>query len=558
MDPIVANALRELNTTTPFRASRRHTHATWARTFHSSPELYLQPQSSEEIALITTLARKCRRRLTTTGCGHSPSDMTCTSSWLVNLDHFNKILLEKSDLEKGQVVMQSGIRLFQIGTELDKLGLQMPNLGSINEQSIAGATATGTHGSTLRHGIISESILSLKIMLADSTEVECSPTVKVDLFRAALISLGALGIITEMRFQAVPSFSLRWQVEINKDTHILTKWEKNLWTQAEFVRVWWFPYTRRAVVWQADKTDEPHRPPPRAYYDDWLGYHVYYNLLAIGRFFPRLLPWVEWFVFGMQYGFSNGEATRVSAVQPSRHAMLMNCLYSQFVNEWAIPLSKGPEALRRLSSWLNHLKPSDPDYLEPKIPFPAKGLYVHAPLEVRVTDTSTHPDLPRPHLDPTCKDGPTLYLNATLYRSYGMDPPARQRYYEAFEYLMRDLGGKPHWAKNFFTTSPEFEDMYGQDIRDWREIRNSVDPEGMFVGDWHRRYVMGDTEVLALEEKEVSRKGLWKGGVMVKGVVGEGSGRVEMRKRHGLGTRGSSEESFDVVSDKETASFISA
>ncbi|KAG9242721.1 D-arabinono-1,4-lactone oxidase-domain-containing protein [Calycina marina] len=498
----------------PFRAVTNFTQSTWARTFHSFPELYIQPESIEEVEKVVNLARRCRRRVTTIGCGHSPSDLTTTSSWLVNLDNFNKIL--HVDEETNVVKMQSGIRLFTVGAELDKYGLAMPNLGSINHQSIAGAISTGTHGSTLKHGILSGSILSLKITLANGETKSCSPDNNLELFRAALISLGALGIITEITFQAVPAFTLSWKQVVDTDLKMFNSWSTTLFTQAEFVRVWWFPYTRRAVVWDADKTDEPAKPIAGSYYDGWLGYQVYHNLLYLAHFVPGILPWVEKFVFGMQYGFANGSTT--SAIQPSREALLMNCLYSQFVNEWAIPFSKGPEALRRLSSWLNHLMPEDPDYVPHGIPFSADNLYVHAPVEVRVTDTSNS-KTPRPHLDPTFTNEPTLYLNATLYRPYDTDPPCMQRYYEGFEYLMKDLGGRPHWAKNFLASGADIETMYGEALEQWRDIRQEHDPEGMFVGQWHRRYIMGDSSRLSLEEVEVNRTQLRKGGVQIQGCV---------------------------------------
>lgn len=442
------------------------------------------------------------------------------------------------DKEKCVVVMQSGIRLFAVGEELDTVGLAMPNLGSINDQSIAGAISTGTHGSTLKHGILSASILQLKIMLANGKMETCSPTQNAELFRAALISLGALGIIVEITFQAVPAFTLAWKQVVDTDLSMFNSWNKNLWTQTEFVRVWWFPYTRRSVVWTAEKTELAPRPPPKSYYDAWLGFHIYHNLLYAAQYIPRMLPWIEWFVFGMQYGFPNGSTT--SAIQPSRQALLMNCLYSQFVNEWAIPLHKGPEALRRLSSWLNHLAPEDPDYVPHGIPYSADGLWVHAPVEVRVTETSNS-TTPRPHLDPTCSEEATLYLNATLYRPYDMDPPCRARYYQGFEYLMRELGGRPHWAKNFDANGKDIEEMYGNKLLEWRKIRNDADPEGMFVGEWHRRYILGEGRKLALEEVEVGRKKIWKGGVLVMGEVEDDCGL----------SGSTSEESFDHLRESD-------
>ncbi|RDL41031.1 Sugar 1,4-lactone oxidase [Venustampulla echinocandica] len=516
MDPAIAVELSKFpdNDSVPFRAVTKHFHSTWAHTFHSIPELYIQPKTLPEIEKVVTLARRCRRRITTVGCGHSPSSITSTSSWMVNLDHYNQIL--EVDKESGLVRMQSGIRLYQLSEELDRVGLAMPNLGSINDQSIAGAISTGTHGSTLRHGILSASVLSLKITLANGKTETCGKGENEELFRAALISLGALGVLSEITFQAVPAFTLSWSQVVNSDRLMFDAWNKQLWTQSEFVRVWWFPYTKRAVVWAADKTEQKPQPPPKSYYDAWLGYHVYHNLLYLAQFVPRTLPWIEWFVFGMQYGFANG--SRTTAIQPSREALLMNCLYKQFVNEWALPLGKGPEALRRLSSWLNHSTPEDPDYVPHDIPFSADGLYVHAPVEVRVTDSST--TTPRPHLDFTCPDEPTLYLNATLYRPYNMDPPCRARYYQGFEFLMKELGGKPHWAKNFDVYGKEIEDMYREDLGEWRKLRDEVDPEGMFVGEWHRQIIMGDGKRLPLEEVEVMRERARGGGVLVKGVVG--------------------------------------
>ncbi|KOS20875.1 putative D-arabinono-1 [Escovopsis weberi] len=535
MHPLVEAELRgasAIDPDVPFRARTNHTHATWARTFSSLPELYIQPESTAEILKAIALARRCRRRIVVTGCAHSPSSITCTSAWMLNLDRFADVLAV--DRPSGTVVMQAGIRLFALCERLEREGLAMPNLGSINEQSIAGAIATGTHGSSLRHGLMSEDVLALKVALADGSEVRCARDQRPELFRAASLSLGALGVVTEVTFRAVPAYTLRWAQTVDADAKLFAAWHRDdLWTAHEFVRVWWFPYTRRAVVWHADQTDEPPRAPPRSGYDSRLGYYLYHNLLYLAQFAPRILPLVEWLVFGLQYGFRNG--ARAEAVQPSREALLMNCLYPQFVNEWAIPLHRGPEALRRLGAWLNRLPPSDPAYVPHGIPFSADGLYVHAPVEVRVSDTTLHTTNPaspssaspstssearnpRPFLDPTVPDGPTLYLNATLYRPYFRDPPCRARYYQAFEWLMRDMGGRPHWAKNFESRRPDIEDLYGQDLQDFRRVRDDADPLGMFIGPWHRERILADGSVYELEEREAFREQTARG-VTVHGAM---------------------------------------
>jgi D-arabinono-1,4-lactone oxidase len=515
---------QEINRTdpdVPFRATTTYTHHTWAKTFQSRPELYIRPQSLEEIQKIVNLARRCRKRLVVVGCGHSPSDLTCTSSWMVNLDEYSSVL--KVDAEKKTMLVAGGIRLGQLNEEAAKYGLTLPNLGSIDVQSIVGAIATGTHGSSLKHGLLSESVRSLRIVLSNGRAVRCSDEQNQELFRAGLVSLGALGIITEVEVQMVENYNVEWEQKLVSLDDVLSRWNGNLWTEREFTRVWWMPYMKRAIVWSAEKTDKPLRQPAETWYGGAIGFHTYHNLLALSNFVPWILPWVEWFVFGMQYGFSTGGSA--TAVEELRHALLLNCLYSQFVNEWALPLEKGPEAITRLSAWINR-EPGGGD-----IPFANKGVYVHCPIEVRASD-STYQGTTRPFLDNSCADGPTLYINATLYRAYLKDPPCRDQYYKAFEWLMREMGAKPHYAKNFmFTSSDQLRKLLGTGLEKWTKVRNEADPEGMFLGEWHRRsFGIGLGNEFPLEERELSRKKASNGGqIWIGEVAGAYSRSVEER-----------------------------
>lgn len=486
MDPKITLELSRTSPSIPFRASPSHVHHTWARTFYSRPELYIQPHTIAEVEKAVNLARRCRRRIVVVGSGHSPSDITCSSAWMMNLDKMDQIQDIEWDGEDGNsaatVRVESGIRLRNLTVELEKRGLALPNLGSIDEQSIAGVISTGTHGSSLKFGLLSQNVVGLAITLANGQTVRCSKESNTKLFRAALISLGALGIVVELTLRVVPKFNIEWRQALHPLDDILARWNGNLWTEKEYVRVWWMPYMKRAIVWQASPTDKPVKAPPSSFYGGKLGYHIYHNLLALSRYVPQILPWVEWFIFGMQYGFRPGK-TVTTAVEPVRQGLLMDCLYSQFVNEWALPLEKGPEAIRRLSAWIHG------DEKTAQIPFSSKGVYVHCPIEVRVSDTSRAD--PRPYLDPTNKAGPTLYLNATLYRPYGRDPPGYERYYEAFEWLVREMGGRPHWAKNFQTAGyPDFKELYGTDLDQWLQTRQEVDPDGLFLGEWHRRTLL--------------------------------------------------------------------
>jgi len=420
-------------------------------------------------------------------------------------------------------------------------GLTMPNLGSINDQSIAGAIATATHGSSLRHGLMSQSVKSIKIVLGDGSAVKCSAEENEDLFRAALVSIGGLGILVEVEYEMHDHTNIEWHQTLKPLDWVLSKWEKDLWSEKEFTRVWWLPYMKRAVVWSASKTHQPERAPVSSWYGGSVGFHTYHLLLWLSNRIPRILPAIEWFVFGMQYGFSDDDVV-TSAIEPQRSGLLMNCLYSQFVNEWALPLEKGPEAITRLSKWLNREPGHD-------IPFDNNGLYVHAPVEVRVSDTTSTQT--RPYMDNTNRNGPTLYLNATLYRPYLQDPPCRERYYEAFEWLMKELGGKPHWAKNFtHVTQHDMQRMYGEDLAAYLRVRNESDPDGVFVGAWHRRYILpAGQPAFACEEQEFARTKAANGGT---NWFGDLNGRPRSADEKTALLASSSGREHDDLNDKRT------
>lgn len=537
----------------PFRATSTHHHATWAKTFHSHPELYIRPHSLAEIQKAVHLARKCRRRIAVVGCGHSPSILTLTSSWMMNLDGYGRVV--DVDRAKKRMTVQGGIRLRDLNLEAKKYGWVMPNLGSIDEQSIVGAIATGTHGSSLKHGLLSEGVKALRVVLGDGRAVRCSADSNPELFKAALLSLGSLGIIVEVDFQMIDFCNIEWEQRLEPLSHILEHWNTDLWSHREYVRVWWLPYMKRAIVWSADRTDKPLRPPQANFYGGSVGFHTYHILLWLSNYVPRLLPTIEWFVFGMQYGFKTGPSSKTDAVEELRTGLLMNCLFSQFVNEWAVPLEKGPEILERLSAWING------DQKASRIPIiKPKGLYVHAPIEVRVSDTSTAE--PRPYLDWTEPNGPTLFLNATLYRPYGQDPPCRQEYYEAFEWLMKEFGGRPHWAKNFSTvTNEEIQGMHGDQMKEFVKIRNEADPDGMFVGQWHRQYILdSSTPAMPLEEREVSRSlrnlsGLSGKGMDWRGELSNATSGRNLAEKEGKSPDSArsrfSDESYDVMHGAE-------
>lgn len=481
---------------------------------------------------IVVNARKFNKKLMVVGSGHSPSDLTIVSNpineWLVNLDKFNKFISEKPspDGKYTDVTAEAGMRVYHLNEILESKGLALQSLGSISEQSLAGIISTGTHGSSQYHGLVSSQIVNLKLINGLGQTINCNSTENTDIFKAACLSLGKIGLITEVTFRAVPKFQIRSVQEVINIGTLIKNFD-SIWTSDEFIRIWWFPYTEKCILWRASKTTDPISPPRQSWYGTFFGRLFYESLLYVCvKFLPKLTPYVERFVFSRQYGTietfnNNGDI----AVQSSVDGLNMDCLFHQYVDEWACPLSSGPEVIRLLEKSIHEGKSSN-------------QFYVHSPIEIRCSNTTLPPvseadqdlidrklvdkgpifgNTLRPYLDTTPKlnyvpldkvtnSQLTMYINATIYRPFDY-PTDYKQWFHLFEEIMEAAGGKPHWAKNYdnsIVTKSKMMEWYGEDLVKWREVRTRMDPEGIFLSgtNWLSRNGVVEDDIV---EKSINR-----------------------------------------------------
>lgn len=472
---------------------RGYVHRPWANTFSSYPELYLQPDSIEQVQQIVREAAKKGVNIVVTGATHSPSLITWTSGWLINLDKCNRVLKIEESQFYSDVTVEAGLRLRDLNELLAAKKLSLQNLGSISEQSVAGAISTGTHGSSSSHGLVSEQIVSFDIVTDSGDIVEASESKNIDLFEAALLGLGCFGIIVRATIRCVPAFNLRSRAYVLDFDKLLSPqtWNK-IFLESEYHRIWWYPYSNKCYVWQADKTDETAEPPLYSFYGTSLGRFFYELLLWVSvRLRPSLTPWVERWLFNRQFD----PKTVTKHVGRSDQEINMDCLFKQFVNEWSLPLSDGPKALIEMRDEIYN-----------------KSWYVHAPIELRASNTTLpdsiqrkcvlkdavsakrgpvygnttrplmdpSPELPYAPLQKISNDQLTLNINATMYRPFKCDPPVGQ-WYDFFEGVCESYGGKPHWAK-IFTANPWTLPENAAKVQRWKAARKQWAPSMLFGG----------------------------------------------------------------------------
>ena len=168
----------------------------WAENVEWNPSEIAYPTSEKEIQQLVLKAINSNKKIRVIGSGHSFTSLCSTDHILISLDKYQGTI--SINKEKNQATVKGGTKLSLLGELLFKEGLAMENMGDINVQSLAGAISTGTHGTGIDLKSISNQVIALKFINGKGEVIECSTTKNIELFKAAQVSLGCLGIITEI------------------------------------------------------------------------------------------------------------------------------------------------------------------------------------------------------------------------------------------------------------------------------------------------------------------------------------------------------------------------
>src|SRR5438105_11311356 len=208
----------------------------WGRTAACTPAQFARPRSEEELREILRAAREAGLRVKVVGGAHSFSNVACTDGILVSLDALSRVLAIESD----RVTVEAGIRLHELNRALAARDLALGILGSIAQQSVAGAISTGTHGSGPRHGSLASMVCGLRLVLADGSVRDLTPG--DELFDAARVGLGALGIITRVTLRCERAFLLEERAGPVRFDEAVEQIPQ-LVREEPYVKLWWLPHT---------------------------------------------------------------------------------------------------------------------------------------------------------------------------------------------------------------------------------------------------------------------------------------------------------------------------
>jgi len=231
----------------------------WAGSVDFEPEALLEPRSEDEVVRAVKRAADQRLPLRAAGSGHSSSDLVRTSGVVLDLHHLEE--LESHDMEAGRATLGAGAKLDDVNGLLFDEGLMMENLGDVAYQALAGAIATGTHGSGRRLTNLSGMVEGGRMVTGTGEVIEISDD--PDLLRAARVSLGCLGIFTALTIRVLPAYRLHRQEWCTSTEACLDHLDELLDTNRNF-DFYWYPRRDEVKLRTWNHPDESHESLPFA------------------------------------------------------------------------------------------------------------------------------------------------------------------------------------------------------------------------------------------------------------------------------------------------------
>lgn len=230
-------------------ANQRLLWRNWSGIEHAYPAVRSAPKSEAEV---TQALKTSTAPVRVVGAGHSFTGLVPTSGTLMTLDGLAGIERWEGD----QPVVRAGMRLGALGPALAERGRAMANLPDINKQSLGGCLGTATHGTGATIKAIHGDVTALRLATATGELIDCDATQNADVFNAARVSLGALGVITQVRLATSANRRLHRKVFVEPFEETLAKAETR-WAQHRNYEFYAVPFTDLAANITHDETDAP-------------------------------------------------------------------------------------------------------------------------------------------------------------------------------------------------------------------------------------------------------------------------------------------------------------
>ena len=226
------------------RAARRN----WAGNVAFGASELARPTSVAEVQAEVSRHRRARA----VGTAHCFNDLPDSPGVQISLAELPPVV--EVDSTARTALVAGGLRYAEVARRIDRQGLALPNLGSLPHVTVAGACATGTHGSGVANQSLPAAVSGMQMVTADGELV----SIDRDGLDGAVVGLGSLGVVVALTLDLVPSFEVCTRVYEMLDLDVLADHFAELVSAAYSVCLftdWRAP--RLTQVWTMQRTADP-------------------------------------------------------------------------------------------------------------------------------------------------------------------------------------------------------------------------------------------------------------------------------------------------------------
>jgi xylitol oxidase len=376
------------------------------------------------------------------GSGHSFNRIADTAGALVSVAGLPPVM--DIDADRATVTVGGGIRYGELAQHLHAEGWALPNLASLPHISVAGACATGTHGSGNANGNLSTAVAAIEMVTADGELTILRRDADGGRFRAAVVGLGAFGIVTALTLDIIPDFDVAQFVYDDLPGEQLKTHFEEIFSSAYSVSVFTrWTGSRHSMVWLKRRLGDHNAAAP----EQWMG-----AKLADQPRHP--IP-----------GEPTAYATQQLGVPGPWHERLPH-----------FRLDFTPSSGEEIQS----------EYLLPR-PVAAEALDAVAGLGERMAPILLISEIRTVAADELWMSMSYQRDTVALHFTWIKDTAAVTSVAAALEERLLPLGARPHWGKFFTVPAPAVNALY-EHSSGFRAQLGQVDPAGKFRNDFINEY----------------------------------------------------------------------
>lgn len=400
----------------------------WSGSQFSAARIVQPSQISELQSLVKTHAH-----IRAVGAGHSFSPLAKTDEVLLNLDLLKGIVA--FDQEKTQCTVRAGTRLYDLGKDLVPINQALINQGDIDQQSLAGAISTGTHGTGIDLPCISAFVEGFELLTADGELLQCHREQNAEIFQAGRVALGSLGILTQITLQNRPRYKLKEQIQLCSLKDIFTHIGQ-LKHQHRHIEFWAFLHADQVILKTLDDTEDDIQPRQ----ESWPSEDTLLTVCSeLTRLFPKTNPYLQKLL--SVFVKSTCYVDWSSRIFPTPRNTRFNEM------EYQIPVEQGLQCLQEVLATLR----------KHKVPmfFPIEFRYVK---------------------------GDEIWLSPFYQRdsvSISIHQFYKQDYHAIFdlvEPILQKYQGRPHWGKLHSMSAASLRELYPK-WDNFMVLRQQLDPQ---------------------------------------------------------------------------------